>query len=177
MLELRIRDIRRLVNISVLTKDIAYLMRHARIHWLFYLASILIAASIILAKGRRRQGLLAGYMFLVLSLTVLSRSTQNTAVHLVPFWSYSRWGLTRQNKANILMFIPIGALGGKYGLCLAAGFSLAIELVQLITRRGKFDVDDIIGNVLGAAIGWCAVRGMKLLITRVIPKLRSRKKE
>lgn len=65
---------------------------------------------------------------------------------------------------NILLFIPLGIL-----LCAAAlrmrvfwrcmttalGIFLAVELTQLLTLRGSFDVDDILMNLLGVLIGYC----------------------
>ena len=32
--------------------------------------------------------------------------------------------------------------------------SLAIELLQLVTRYGMFDLDDLMNNSLGALLGW-----------------------
>ena len=37
---------------------------------------------------------------------------------------------------------------------------LVVELTQLLTLRGTFDVDDLILNLLGAAIGYCVFRWM-----------------
>jgi glycopeptide antibiotics resistance protein len=54
------------------------------------------------------------------------------------------------------MFIPIGFLLGDKGrkaIPAAAGISLAIELTQLITRRGLCEFDDIVHNCTGAVIG------------------------
>lgn len=63
---------------------------------------------------------------------------------------------------NIVMFVPFGFLVpliwkrvGKLPNILAAGFvfSLLIELSQLLSYRGT-DVDDLILNTLGAAVGF-----------------------
>jgi glycopeptide antibiotics resistance protein len=63
---------------------------------------------------------------------------------------------------NVMLFIPIGILVGgalkkkhiwntvKIGFVL----SFFIELTQLITTRGVFNVDDIIHNILGCVIGY-----------------------
>jgi len=64
---------------------------------------------------------------------------------------------------NILGFIPFGAilpvlhraLRHWYRiLFLAAAFSACVELTQLLTGRGIFDIDDIILNTLGGAAGY-----------------------
>ena len=55
------------------------------------------------------------------------------------------------------MFIPIGVLTGlnwKWkGLLVAAGLSMGIEVLQLISQRGLCEFDDVIQNTAGAAIG------------------------
>ncbi len=62
----------------------------------------------------------------------------------------------------IISFIPFGILGYGYVdnkkkinciLGLGAGFSLIIEILQMVLRRGIFDIDDIILNSVGVIIG------------------------
>ena len=63
---------------------------------------------------------------------------------------------------NILLFIPFGYLLPSLFpklrwwqvILLGLAFSLTIELLQLITKLGFADVDALINNTLGAAIGW-----------------------
>ena len=63
---------------------------------------------------------------------------------------------------NILLFLPFGyllqtmfpRLRWWQVILLGLAFSLCIELLQLITKLGYADVDDLINNTLGAAIGW-----------------------
>ena len=63
---------------------------------------------------------------------------------------------------KILLFIPFGFLVPKMWKCLRripvcvfAGFclSLTIEITQLLTQRGHFQVDDILMNTIGAGVG------------------------
>lgn len=63
---------------------------------------------------------------------------------------------------NILIFIPLGCFLPKalpkmkniiWTLLFAGCFIVDIELFQLVTRFGEFDVDDIILNLLGVLIG------------------------
>lgn len=110
---------------------------------------------------------LSGYLFLILAETVLIRKSGELRYELVPFWSwkyvFEKWPLTRSRIAilkqillNIAMFIPIGFLLGDKGwkaVGISAGISLIIELCQLISKRGLFEFDDIIHNIVGAAIG------------------------
>ena len=62
----------------------------------------------------------------------------------------------------LLAFVPIGLLVGcvfgrvrwwKVLLC-GAGFSLLIETVQFLTRRGFAEFDDLFHNVLGCLVGY-----------------------
>ena len=41
--------------------------------------------------------------------------------------------------------------------------SFGIEFLQLVTRRGFFQIDDILTNVLGTVIGWLVFRMIVLL--------------
>lgn len=60
------------------------------------------------------------------------------------------------------MLIPVGAVipclvkRRKFIITIASavGISLLIELLQLVTKRGLFEFDDIIHNTLGAVIGY-----------------------
>ncbi|MBR6477173.1 MAG: VanZ family protein [Lachnospiraceae bacterium] len=80
---------------------------------------------------------------------------------------------------NFCMFVPLGILlpiGVKnlrsFGKILLAGFgfSLMIELVQLISKRGMFEPDDLLGNTTGALIGY----GLFLLGDQVILRIKKR---
>lgn len=68
---------------------------------------------------------------------------------------------------NVIVFLPFGFLfprtvGGISGrtpkfagtFLAAILFSLLVEVMQLVSRVGVFDVDDIILNVSGAAVGY-----------------------
>ena len=48
---------------------------------------------------------------------------------------------------NILIFVPYG---------FSMFLSLAVETVQLVTRVGSFDVDDILLNTIGGVLGYIA---------------------
>ena len=64
---------------------------------------------------------------------------------------------------NILMFIPLGFLLPRVfprlgrlrkTLLATAGIIVAVEVLQLLTLVGTCDIDDLILNILGAAIGY-----------------------
>jgi glycopeptide antibiotics resistance protein len=68
---------------------------------------------------------------------------------------------------NILLFVPLGYLlplsNNKldkwyFILMIGTGLSAAIEVTQLLTHRGWFDVDDIFHNGIGSLLGWVCYR-------------------
>lgn len=83
---------------------------------------------------------------------------------------------------NIALFVPLGIccpiLSRKFHrwyVMLAVGFAttLGIELIQLITCMGMFDVDDLFTNTLGAMLGW----GMVMPILAIIQRKQHWKKQ
>lgn len=112
--------------------------------------------------------LLVEYMILLLTLAVLMRKVHPTQTFdFTPFWSYrevlrsGKDALLTQNIANVLAFVPIGLLlGCAFGrmkwwkaLAIGGGFSLLIEVLQFVFKRGFSEFDDVFHNVLGCASG------------------------
>lgn len=109
------------------------------------------------------------YFALMIVITFLSReSGSRDGMDLKLF---ATWGINARNNAyvveNVLLFIPYGFFGSmafeKFrhfgtGLALGIATSLGIECMQLITKRGYFQTDDIWTNVLGTVIGLGAFR-------------------
>ena len=132
------------------------------IPWWYYAVAVLIGV-VVGRTWRWEGGLLAGYMFLVLVETVLIRKPFS-GQHFQPrlFWSWRVWNEQKtQVLTNIIMFIPVGLLTGLIwkwkGLLVAAGLSMGIEVLQLISQRGLCEFDDVIHNTFGAFIGICIV--------------------
>ena len=81
---------------------------------------------------------------------------------------------------NVLGFVPYGfilpVITGKMRnsfFIILSGFviSLTIEVIQLITKVGCFDVDDMILNTLGAALGY----GIYAVCDRIRRKINGKK--
>lgn len=107
----------------------------------------------------------------ILALTLCGRewgSSLEIRFRFIPFWSYWKTfsqgdeGLGIQIVNNILLFIPFGfALPlnfppfekARNTVAAAVLLSLAVELFQGFTGLGLCEIDDIIGNTLGAGIG------------------------
>lgn len=111
---------------------------------------------------------LAGYVAIVLAVTVMrAESYGQSNFHLFRAWREAWNNFSFKNWANVLlnvaMFIPLGILlpwinrvFRKWYVMLGSGFafSLVIEIIQSITNRGLFDVDDLFANTLGAVFGY-----------------------
>lgn len=113
--------------------------------------------------------LLVGYLVILLYATILrlDGGYRDTSLHLFRGWREAWNGFTTQLWLNVLlnvaMFVPLGILlplllkcSRKWYVALAEGFgtSLLIEIVQYITARGFFDIDDLFNNTLGSMIGY-----------------------
>ena len=112
--------------------------------------------------GRFLFGLCLGF---ILTVTYFSREI-GSAGEIIDLKLFSTWEINVRNRAylveNLLLFMPFGACFGiAYGKkpilwhVFLVGFvtSLGIETMQLITKRGIFQLDDILTNVLGAVAG------------------------
>ncbi len=115
------------------------------------------------------------YLAVLLMITFLSRES-GSSKGVIDMDLFSTWGINDRNNAfvveNVLLFIPYGFLcswnfrwAKKLWKCTLFGAvtSFGIEFLQLVTRRGFFQIDDILTNVLGTVIGWLLFRGIVLL--------------
>lgn len=127
------------------------------------------------------------WMFVVLDITLFSRSVGKHEVYLMPFSQLKRY-LSGENREllrsfwmNVLMFAPCGFLlrellpksippAARFLLILgfAAGLSVIIEVEQWYRFLGEAETDDVIANATGAILGYCLTR-----IAEFIPSLAS----
>lgn len=145
----------------------------------FILGTILFVVALGRRKGMKWSAgwLLVEYLFLLLYLTVFVRNTQaGWTYNLSPFWSYQairegRVDVLVQVVMNVLAFIPIGFLLGTFkglkwwqvlliGLC----FSILIELLQLVLKRGLTEIDDVVHNGVGCMIGYWVFIGSRKVV-------------
>ena len=99
-------------------------------------------------------------------------------INLVPFRTIGRYIDRLYNSAgklnhqavinlggNVIMFIPLGFLlpfvsdrAKKLKNCVVMTFVviLSVELLQLATLLGSFDIDDLLLNMIGIFMGWMA---------------------
>ncbi len=112
--------------------------------------------------------LFATYIGALISFTLLSgrMALDGSSINLIPFKGLfvniqrGNWYFVLQMLVNIFMFVPMGAFlylaKRKAGQACLIGFvlSLGIEIYEIITSRGVFDIDDLILNTLGTLIGF-----------------------
>jgi len=154
---------------------------------LFGVGSVLFLAFFGWKRGAKLSAglLLVEYMVLLLALAVLTRKVHPAgAFDFSPFWSYrevlrsGKDALLTQNIANVLAFVPIGLLlGCAFGrmkwwkaLAIGGGFSLLIEVLQFVFKRGFAEFDDVFHNVLGCAIGF----GVYVLSAWLVMRIRGK---
>lgn len=121
-----------------------------------------------LSQNWKSRLVLSIYLSIVFMLTIALRQPFDSfKVILIPFNSYANvlnhGYIAMENIVeNIIMLIPFGIIFPitsikknvtyvlRCGLCI----SFFIEVLQLITKRGCFEVDDIINNFIGVALGY-----------------------
>lgn len=130
--------------------------------------SILFLSNI---KERKRflvRFLLLVYICLVLCSTVLFRTTtEQRGVVITPFWSISAicggdTYIIPMTIMNMVTFVPIGLLlcegykSWSFKRVISCGvlFSVTIEFLQYIFKKGCFELDDILHNTIGCLIGY-----------------------
>ncbi len=108
------------------------------------------------------------YLFIVLALTILSRapgSRGDVSWRLFETFCGGLHGIKNPIE-NILLFIPLGFFlpllwkifyRGLWCITVGVLFSIAIEGVQYITKRGYTQTDDVVMNGLGTIIGYAVI--------------------
>lgn len=120
--------------------------------------------------------LILGWFLVVLGLTTLSRGANFAADFNFNLFSgyvnaWNKWSLSELQMIlfNMLMFLPLGFLlpllskkteRFRVVLFLSLAFTLGIELLQLATSTGIFELDDLFHNVLGSIIGYQLIMGI-----------------
>lgn len=114
--------------------------------------------------------LLTLYVYIVIGITILSRSesgTRQASFELLRTFQNTFFA-RKQIYENVIMFVPYAVLlfvlsksFHRAWLMLVIGIcsSLLIEVTQWVTKTGYFEVDDILTNTLGMLLGYifCAL--------------------
>ena len=99
------------------------------------------------------KALVALYILIILWITLFSRRPMESRIFRGLFWEIAM-GYWNNIIQNILLFVPLGFLiGGKRGIIAGVLLSIGIELTQYIAVLGYCELDDVLNNTIGAAIG------------------------
>ena len=142
-----------------------------RVAWIFFIIYIIVMLMLLFVLARDQYDVSRPYSELI-------RENHN----LIPFYTLrsqirclfsSRRSLVRYAIVNLggntLLFVPLGfflplcfrKLRGFFKtLFTAAAIMTVVELLQLFTLRGYADIDDLILNLLGTAVGYGLFRLM-----------------
>lgn len=123
--------------------------------------------------------LLCCWLILVLGLTTLSRGANYTGKYNIDFFSayinaWNKWSITELQLIlfNMLMFVPLGFLlpmlwkkAAKLWITFIVSITLTtlIEIIQLLTGTGIFELDDLFHNSVGSLFGYFCI--MAILMT------------
>lgn len=111
--------------------------------------------------------------FIMLFVLLFGRYSSTTSINLNILGLFSREAFM-QNILNTIFFIPLGNIIYEkniiYKSFLLIPFCgiILIETIQLISKRGIFDICDIILNVLGLTIGYFISKNIGVKITENI---------
>ena len=125
----------------------------------FLILVVLLVPILYLATKKSVISVLIPYVLLIIGETLIFRTVSaEPRFQFELFWSYKIWSYYWfEIIANIIVFIPLGILlcklFGWKGVIFAILFSSGIEIIQLVSRRGLFEFDDIFNNSLGSIIG------------------------
>ena len=121
---------------------------------LFVLYVAFIIYFLIFSDWYGRGGEMSGYHYNLVPFKEIRR-----------FWDYREevgiWTMIMNLFGNVLVFVPFGfflPMASRYRNFLSTVFwsfalSLGVEIFQLFSRLGSFDIDDIILNTLGGILG------------------------
>lgn len=111
------------------------------------------------AYGSNNRVEMEGIRYNLIPFRTIMNYLQNSGQIDFTIWIYNLAG-------NIVAFMPLGFLipfavrGMKAGKTYLVAFALILsaEIMQLISRRGVFDIDDLILNMLGCLLGYSIYR-------------------
>ena len=143
-------------------------------------AGILIGGVLLVFSRNRRRTFLSIlciiYFVMIFIITIFEREPGSRTG--ISFKFFDTLGGPRANAyviENVLLFIPFGIfiplkwkqLRNPF-VCSILGFCLSciIEMIQLITERGHFQIDDIVTNTLGTLIGGIVFRMYSIIMLK-----------
>lgn len=146
--------------------------KHIRILFILYLL-ILVKVIVFKYPLAQMQEIVAGWQKGVFweGLSGANFELFKTIKMYIRYWDYKGLNSFGNLIGNVVAFIPFGFLlpngwdaTKKFWVCLLLGFLLVlgIELFQLFSAFGVFDVDDVLLNCVGVTLGFIFYKMLKL---------------
>ena len=153
----------------------------ASIQWGVFLSVVFLLPQLYFRQLTLRGTAITVYASMLFSATFLPMQTvaPRQSVQLVPFqWIADTFRDGQiafdQMTLNVLLFVPLGAMlmfwGGRtagQAALIGYGVSLLVEGSQLLWANRIFDVDDLITNTTGTALGWLGALAAVKVYSRV----------
>ena len=153
----------------------------ASIQWGVFLSVVFLLPQLLFRQLTFRGATITVYASMLFAATFLPMQTvpPRQAVQLVPFqWIADTFRDGQiafdQMTLNVLLFVPLGAMLMFWGrrtvgqaALIGYGVSLLIEGSQLMWANRIFDVDDLITNTTGTALGWLGALAAVKVYARV----------
>ena len=127
------------------------------------------------------------YFLFFAEITGRTYSGRTYNYNLIPFHEIGRFLKYRETlgftavflnlAGNVLAFVPFGMMlpllshrcrSFWYVTLLGFEFSLLVEVIQLVSKVGSFDVDDLLLNTIGGAIGYLCYLVMRAIWNRFL---------
>jgi glycopeptide antibiotics resistance protein len=145
-------------------------------------AAVYLSDRFLFKKGSVLFALVFGaYLTFVLSVTILGRKPElltnwNGLFHTYTEAFSGNAGLQLDILFNIFLYVPVGMLLSRYrndyiNIGIILTMTVVIELAQLITSLGVFEISDVINNFIGGLIGLGVAR-MTLMLYHTIKENR-----
>ena len=127
--------------------------------------AILVALGLLAWLNRKEKSWLPTVysVFLILYITLLRRAPGYNEISRLHLKLWPNAGVWAGNLLNLILYVPLGWTSQRWKpnrkRIVIAAFMLSVccEVLQYFTGRGMADVNDILFNTLGAAVGiWLA---------------------
>lgn len=131
------------------------------------LSGIILAAAAAFAGRKTRMALLFAYVLFIFYMTITTREMGEQKGRFELFWSYRQFlsssGMRMEILNNIWLFVLLGMLlaglwPGWAVLMIPVLLSVLIEGAQYVLGVGLCEIDDVISNSLGGALGMALMR-------------------
>ena len=134
---------------------------------------VLLSIVAVMLKGKMKSVFVLLYICFIFLMTLYYREARDSRGQFELFWSYRQFfssiSLRGEILKNIWLFVPLGAalVRVKNGWLWAVGLSIVIEIVQYVTGLGLCELDDVISNGLGGALGFGFGYALEPVVSRI----------